>query len=421
MREVIRPLRFVALAVLAVVTYHRALSAYFFDDDLQWLVGAWSFAPSNLWALGRMEHFYRPVIELYFAVATPVFGGSPVLFHAASIGMHVANGLVLFACLHRLTRDVWYAWLASLFFVVQPGGIDAVAWVGALGEPLGVLFGCSSLLSYLRWRESGRRLDRWLSWAAFAAALLTHESSVVFLPLLLLIDWVRHVHVTAWDRVKAVAPYAVTTAAYLVIDLYINSRNYLVREGHYAAGSHMASNALRYIESMYVGRFDLLNDVLVVSVLAALLMAGTRRTRLAVLWMLLALMPFLPFTWANTSRYMYQPAIGLSMLLADGVLVLDRVLRARTSVGVRALVVTTVAGLLVARSLLFAMHNVEQFTARTDIYRRQAARIVETHGTLSSHSVVPADTELKATLAYPFANALVSWVYRDPTITLEPY
>ena len=69
MTAVHRFARHTVLFVLAVLTYRRALSAYFFDDDLQWLVGSWAFSPANLWALGRMDHFYRPTIDLYFAGA----------------------------------------------------------------------------------------------------------------------------------------------------------------------------------------------------------------------------------------------------------------------------------------------------------------------------------------------------------------
>jgi len=425
-----RSLWYATLVALAVLTYHRALSAYFFDDDLQWLVGSWAFRPSNVWAFGRMEHFYRPVIDLYFAVGTRAFGGSPMSFHAANIAMHAANAVVLVMLLGRLTRHEWYAGVAALFFVVQPGGIDAVAWVGALAEPLGTLFGCLSLLWFLEWRETGRSHYQWQSWLAFAAALLTHESSVVFLPLLALVDRVRAVEHRRDDvqpqpsiaqRLRPLAAYAALTVVYLTIDLFINSRNYVVRDGHYTIGWHMLTNALRYIESMYVGRFDLVNDSLVVLVLAWLLVAGTSRTRLAVLWMLMALMPFVPFTWSNTSRYMYQPSIGLSMLMAEAVVQVSRMLRGRASERVRLTVVVALVALLAARSMRFAMHNVEQFAGRTEVYRREAARIVAAHGPLPSGTVIVADEPLQAALSYPFANALTSWAYQDPTITLAPY
>src|SRR5258708_27517402 len=92
----------VVLVSAVVIVYHNALSAYFFDDDFQWLVGSWSFTPSQLVAFGTLNHFYRPVIDLYFAAATPLFHGSPVLFHLASIVLHAANAIVIFALAREL-------------------------------------------------------------------------------------------------------------------------------------------------------------------------------------------------------------------------------------------------------------------------------------------------------------------------------
>jgi amino acid transporter len=85
------------LVAAVVIVYHNALSAYFFDDDFQWLVTSWSFHPRQLVAFASMSHFYRPVIDVYFAVMTPLLGGSPALFHAASITLHIATVLVIFA------------------------------------------------------------------------------------------------------------------------------------------------------------------------------------------------------------------------------------------------------------------------------------------------------------------------------------
>ena len=70
-----------ALVVAVVIVYHNALWASFFDDDYQWLVGSWSFHPAQVVAFSSMTHFYRPVIDVYFAVMTPLLRGSPILFH----------------------------------------------------------------------------------------------------------------------------------------------------------------------------------------------------------------------------------------------------------------------------------------------------------------------------------------------------
>ena len=434
----------VALAAVAFVVYHSALSAYFFDDDLQWLVGSLSFAPSSLVALGRMTHFYRPVIDVYFAAATALFGGSPTLFHAANIALHAANAVVLFALAARIGGSTLYGFAAALFFVVQPGGTDAIAWVGALAEAIGALFGCLSLLWFLRWRDTARSLWRPLSWAAFVLALLTHESSVVFLPLLILADLAfggrgadcaargadcaaRGADCAARgsSRVaalaRAYAPFVLATAAYLAIDLLINSRNYVVREGHYTLGWHIVQNGFEYLVALYVGRRDTVNTLFVTMGLAALLLRGSPRVRFSTVWMLIALAPFLAFSWSNTSRYLYQPAIGFSLLVAEAIVWLDRRLAARVTpslrVGIAALLVAAIA----VRFMLFAMHNVEGFVARTEVYRHQAAEIRRVHGDVPSHTVIEAGAELQLALSYPFATALAQWVYRDPTIRLAPY
>jgi hypothetical protein len=422
-----------------VIVYHNALSAYFFDDDFQWLVTSWSFHPGQLVAFAAMSHFYRPVIDVYFAVLTPLLGGSPVLFHAASIALHVGVVLVVFALAKRLwgppegghyqsvvsgfsrTASL-FGFITALFFAVQPSDIDAVAWVGALAETIGALFGCLSLLWFLRWRDSGERRDRVLSVAAFVLALLTHESSVVFFPVLVLADWLicrvrKDPARTAW--IWSFLPYAIPLALYLALDLWINSRNYVVSQGYYTFGFHIVTNALNYIVGLYVGRRDLLNYAVIVAGIVLLLVRGNARVRFATCWMLLALAPFLSFNWGNTSRYLYQPAIGFSLLLAEAVMLLSK-----PTVGSafrRTLLFWTVVAAIGIRFAVFANSNVRDFAMRTQVYPEYLARFRQTHGNIPSYSVLEPDPEFGKLHPHQFANAAVQWDYKDPTISIRPY
>ena len=417
------------LVVAVVIVYHNALSAYFFDDDFQWLVTSWAFHPGQLVAFGSMSHFYRPVIDIYFGAMTPLLGGSPVLFHGASIVLHIGTVLVVFALATRIYGPAeaspyagpdggpyLYGFITALFFAVQPSDIDAVAWVGALAETIGALFGCLSLLWFLRWRDSGLARFRVLSITAFAFALLTHESSVVFFPVLLLADWliwrVRKERPSSTD-VRIFAPYAGLIALYLALDLWINSRNYVVSQGYYTFGFHIVTNALNYIVGLYVGRRDVLNYVAIAVGVIALLVRGNRRVRFATCWMLLALAPFLSFNWGNTSRYLYQPAIGFSLLLAEAVMLLNRP-RYRT------LLAVVVAGIAI-RFGVFANSNVRDFATRTQVYPEYLAKFRQTHGDLPSYAVVEPDAEFAKLHPHQFANAAVQWEYKDPTISIRPY
>ena len=47
--------------------------------------------------------------------------------------------------------------LAALLFVVMPGYVEAVAWVGALAEPIGACFGLLAIWTFLQYRRTGRR------------------------------------------------------------------------------------------------------------------------------------------------------------------------------------------------------------------------------------------------------------------------
>ena len=118
----------------------------------------------------------------YFATATPLFGGSAMLFHLANIGLHVATGLLLFALALAISGNSAYALLTALFFVVQPG--------------------------------AGRHPQPWTS------------------------------------RLWPFVPYGLLLAAYLVIDLQINRRNYVIAEGHYGIGPHVVAKALDYIVTL---------------------------------------------------------------------------------------------------------------------------------------------------------------------------
>jgi len=108
-------------AVLSVVTaiavvYWRALGAYFFEDDFAWLMSTFAFRPGHIFNLGSYNHFYRPVIELYFWAAAPLFKGSPALFHAANVALHAINALLLFLFVREATGNERYSFLTVLFF-----------------------------------------------------------------------------------------------------------------------------------------------------------------------------------------------------------------------------------------------------------------------------------------------------------------
>jgi hypothetical protein len=193
----------------------------------------------------------------------------------------------------------------------------------------------------------------------------------------------------------------------------------VVSQGYYTLGLHIVTNALNYIDALYVGRRDWLNYAVIATAVVTLLARGNSRVRFATCWMLLALAPFLSFNWGNTSRYLYQPAIGFSLLLAEAVRALDLALARRMAVSWRTLAVSTLVAAIAIRFAVFAAANVGDFTERSQVYSDYLGQFRAIHGTVPSNATVVADPPTK--LPYQFLNAAVQWDYRDPTIRIAPY
>ena len=367
----------VVVALVGTV-YRMALQANFFNDDFHWLFDARRFEWANLLHLDRYNHFYRPVIEVYFHFALRVFGCSPAPFHALSIGLHLVNAWILFLFARALTASPVTAFAAVLLFCVQPGYVEAVTWVGAITDLLPATWFLLTLFLHLRFLQRHLWAYEAAAFLAFALCLGTHESAVTIPPMMVALDLLLHwparaVDIGAWtrQRVRCYAPFAVALAGFLVVTYVVNSRSYLVREGHYAVGWHAVPNIFDYLAGLYVGRRRPAWYVGTALVIAAVLRRGTPRMRFFLVWIVVTLLPASFFTWGTASRYLYVPAAGFALLLADlAVAGCLRAVRARMPPLVANGLTVLVVGVLVARFAMFAHGAVRGFRDLTRPYDR---------------------------------------------------
>lgn len=365
-----------ALGLTAVVAliYHSAVVSYLFNDDFHWLAGAPLFRLANVVHLDGYSHFYRPVIEIYFSAGRRVFGCDPVPFHVASIAIHLVNTLLLFLLARALTGRDSFAWLSALLFCVQPGYTEAVAWVAAITDLLPATWFLLTLwlhLLFLQRRDAALYL---LSLVTFATCLLTHESSAVLLPMMVALEVTAGAPRT-WREWIRYVPFALLLAGYLVIETIVNSRSYLVRESHYAFGWHAVPHALQYVVSLYVGRSIVASYYLVAAVTALLLWFGTPRVRFFIVWIGVTLAPVSFFTWGNESRYLYVPAAGFAMLVADLLQQGQAWMATRTSAGTARAALIVVAAVLSARFAVYAEKGSEGYRKRALPYARYVAAV----------------------------------------------
>lgn len=132
---------------------------------------------------------WHPLTWLSHILDCQLYGIKPAGHHLTSISLHIANTLLLFHLLCRLTGALWRSATVALLFAIHPLHVESVAWIAERKDVLSTLFFMLTLLAYLRYTES-MRLKRYLSaLIAFTAGLLAKPMLVTLPFILLLLDY----------------------------------------------------------------------------------------------------------------------------------------------------------------------------------------------------------------------------------------
>ena len=197
----------VMLAVLGLtaLTYSPIFRAGFvFDSKFLVLqdqrVHEWStdnlrliFAHSYWWPIGE-SGLYRPLTTLSILLNYLVAGERAVGYHAANLGLHVVNMLLVFLVCKSITSKPMTAALTCALWAVIPIGAEAVANVAGRADLLSTTFALASFLCYVRVRRRaqqrvrGRQYTFWLLALSLCLtlAVFTKESAIVVVPLVVI-------------------------------------------------------------------------------------------------------------------------------------------------------------------------------------------------------------------------------------------
>ncbi|HSC28157.1 MAG TPA: hypothetical protein VLD67_12835, partial [Vicinamibacterales bacterium] len=209
-----------------------------------------------------------------------------------------------------------------------------------------------------------------------------------------------------WKR-RAVryAPFAAMLAGYLAVAYVVNSRSYLVAEGHYRFGWHAVPNILNYIVSLVVWRRGPPAYLVITAAIVALLARGSPRARFFTLWIVATMGPASFFTWGNVSRYLYIPAAGFALLLADLTLRGGDLAARRIPPRAARALILFVACALAVRFAVFAREAADDFRERTRPYERLVEAVRAANPAPPPDGVVYVDRAVADTV---------------PTVYLEP-
>ena len=302
--------RALLLVLLCVLAYAPMLSIPLMEDDWPNLAqslksGSWDGLPILLGdAVFRLRATsYWVMYDLW-----STFHAAPVAYHVVSLLLHICGTLLLYIALREMPPVRGAAFYAAGFFAVAEGHQEAVMWFSAINELLMFTFGMAAIVAWLAAESRPGRgwALRTLSLTCFALALLSKESAVILLPLMLLARPAAKWRQAVWR----LSPYAML-AALAIVSLLV-ARSYSFR---FTDGSFSLSGPLWIILPKNVARL-----LWIWGWMAMPLVLRGKATRVAAVgslaWIVLALLPysFLTYSTQIPSRQTYLASAGLALL-----------------------------------------------------------------------------------------------------------
>jgi Flp pilus assembly protein TadD len=188
----------VALLLVAVTlaAFWRVLGAEFvlYDDDRYVTDNSrikTGFTTENLkWAFTTgYQATWQPLTWLSYMPEWRIYGANPFGYHLTNLLLHLANVLLLFLVLNRMTGSLWRSGFVAALFGIHPLRVESVAWVAERKDVLSGLFWMLTMWAYVRYTER-TTLRRYMLVAVFLALGLMAKPMLVTLPFaLLLLDY----------------------------------------------------------------------------------------------------------------------------------------------------------------------------------------------------------------------------------------
>ncbi len=140
---------------------------------------AWAFSEPH-------AHNWHPLTWLSHMLDCQVFGLKPGPHHLVSLFFHIANTLLLFLILHRMTNALWQSAFVAGLFALHPLHVESVAWVAERKDVLSTLFWMFTMGAYAYYVERPG-YKRYLFVLAFFLLGLMSKPMLVTLPVVLLL------------------------------------------------------------------------------------------------------------------------------------------------------------------------------------------------------------------------------------------
>ena len=235
------------LLVLIIASFFSSLSGEFVHDDNRQIVnnkslGHWDqetlrrVLTRDVWAAVNPELdrdkldsvYYRPAFSLFLMSGYEIVGRHALGWHLLAILVHSLAALAVFLIAEQSLRAApdltlknrrLLAAFSAAVFAVHPVQSESVAWICGSVGPLSAIFLLTAFHLYLINRKRYRRGLLFLSLLLFALALLTKESALALLLIVLAYELFVFPASSRFDLKKALRlmPYVLTAVGYFAL------------------------------------------------------------------------------------------------------------------------------------------------------------------------------------------------------------
>jgi tetratricopeptide (TPR) repeat protein len=354
---------YVALALAVFIGFEQVRRNDFVDYDDHIYVTENLHVKSGLtsdgiiWAFTTgQEGNWHPLTWLSHMLDYELFGLNPGWHHLTSVLFHIANTLLLFWVLKKMTDALWPSLFVAAAFALHPLHVESVAWIAERKDVLSGLFWMLTIACYIRYTEQPSIKRYLLVFVVFALGLMAKPMLVTLPFVLLLLDYwplgrLQWGHQTnnqrwsAWYLVREKIPLFILTIASSVITFIVQQKGGAMDVGEsYSLGVRISNALVCYvgyiIKMVYPARLAVLYPhpgdslpmwqvivslLIIVAASAGVIYAGRRRRYLAVgwFWYLGTLVPVIGLVQvgaqAMADRYTYLPSIGIFIVVGWGI------------------------------------------------------------------------------------------------------
>jgi len=185
------------LLILSVFAVYWPVANYEFvkyDDDtyvtnnrhvstgLSWQNIRWAFAKGY-------AGDWHPVAYLSHMLDFQLFGANAGAHHLTNVLFHIANTLLLFGILKRMTGALWASAFVAAIFALHPLHVESVAWVAERKDVLSTLFWLLTMWAYVRYCENPKATRYFLTLLLFGLGLMAKPMLVTLPFVLFLLDY----------------------------------------------------------------------------------------------------------------------------------------------------------------------------------------------------------------------------------------